>query len=563
MTQQDALTILKSGYSTFLTGGAGSGKTYVVNAYIKYLREHGIEPAITASTGIAATHIGGMTIHAWSGIGIRDTMSDWDIELMEEKKYLWDRYDRVKVLIIDEISMLSGNFLDILDRICRAFRRNELPFGGIQIVLCGDLFQLPPVTRDGQIPVLAIESTAWKQLKPVICYLHEQHRQDDDVFTEILNAMRSNTVNGEHRELLYERVREYDPEDFQSITKLFTHNADVDAINDQALSEIDEEERVFTMTAKGKANLIETLRKSCLAPGILRLKIGAEVMFVKNNFERGFVNGTRGQVVDFDPDTELPVVKLMDGREIVVDQETWAVEDEGKILASITQVPLRHAWAITVHKSQGMTLDAAVIDISKSFTYGMGYVALSRVRSLSGLHLVGFSENALAIDPKIIAIDQQLRSLSASAESRIMRYDDQDLQKMHDDFIMRCGGTLELTQKIKKEKSPKGSTNTVSYDLIQEGNTLEEVAKIRNLTIGTIIGHLYHCKENGMPIDFNHIKPDEILIDEIRKAVATTWKNKKKPLQLSAVKNFLDRQGIDCDFETIKLGLLFVDTEIK
>ena len=146
MTQHDALNIMKMGTNVFLTGGAGSGKTFVLNAYIKYLKEHDVDVAVTASTGIAATHMGGMTIHAWSGMGIRDYISDYDIDQMEEKKYLWDRYDKVQVLIIDEVSMLSGNFLDNLDRICRSFKREpEKPFGGIQVVLCGDLFQLPPI----------------------------------------------------------------------------------------------------------------------------------------------------------------------------------------------------------------------------------------------------------------------------------------------------------------------------------------------------------------------------------------------------------------------------------
>jgi ATP-dependent exoDNAse (exonuclease V) alpha subunit len=276
MTQDNALAIMKMGKSIYLTGGAGSGKTYVLNAFIKYLNEHDIDVAITASTGIAATHIGGMTIHAWSGIGIRDNVTDWDIEMMEEKKYLWDRYDKVKVLIIDEISMLSGTFLDTLDRICRAFKRKpELPFGGIQVILCGDLFQLPPVTKKGEPVSMVIDSKVWKTMNPIICYLSEQHRQDDEIFTDILNAIRQNNVQDYHLETLEERIREYSEDDFQNVTKLFTHNADVDTINNQQLASIDEEEFVFYMESKGKENLIETLKKSCLAPETLILKLGS------------------------------------------------------------------------------------------------------------------------------------------------------------------------------------------------------------------------------------------------------------------------------------------------
>ncbi len=259
MTQADALSIMKMGKNIFLTGGAGSGKTYVLNAYISYLRDHEINVAITASTGIAATHIGGMTIHAWSGMGIRESLSDWDIELLEEKKYLWDRYDKVKVLIIDEISMLSGTFLDTLDRVCRAFKRQPgVAFGGIQVIICGDLFQLPPVTKRDEKVSQVIDSQVWNNMSLVTCYLTEQHRQDDDAFTEILNAIRKNTVNEFHLEALQDRLREYDADDFESITKLFTHNADVDAINGQALAGISEEEVIYEMTSKGKENLVET-----------------------------------------------------------------------------------------------------------------------------------------------------------------------------------------------------------------------------------------------------------------------------------------------------------------
>jgi ATP-dependent exoDNAse (exonuclease V) alpha subunit len=259
-----------------------------------------------------------------------------------------------------------------------------------------------------------------------------------------------------HFETLESRIREYNEDDFQNITKLFTHNADVDTINNKQLASLDTDQRAFYMTSKGKSNLIENLKKSCLAPEILKLKIGTEVMFVKNNFDKGYVNGTRGTIVDFDSEMDLPVVKTLDGETITVDTENWAIEDEGKVLASITQIPLRHAWAITVHKSQGMSLDSAVIDLSKSFAYGMGYVALSRVRTLDGVHLLGISQNALAVDPTILAIDQQLQQLSDRASSRLEEISKSERKKTHDEFITDCGGTLEV-QKISKRKLLKRS----------------------------------------------------------------------------------------------------------
>jgi hypothetical protein len=562
MTQSDALSILKMGKNVFLTGGAGTGKTYVLNQYIQHCYDHDIPIAVTASTGIAATHIGGMTIHAWSGMGIKESLSNYEIEMMDEKKYLWDRYQKVRVLVIDEISMLSGVFLDTLDRLCRAMKRNHhQPFGGIQVIFCGDLFQLPPVskTNDAQ---LVIDSSIWNAMNLTTCYLTEQFRQNDDFFTEILNAIRANTITPEHVETLHDRVREYDEDDFGGITKLFTHNADVDQINFQQLENISDEEYLYEMTSKGKANLVETLKKSCLAPAILKLKIGAQVMFVKNNFEAGYVNGTRGQVIDINDD-ELPVVKTLAGKEIVVNQETWAVDDNGKILASISQIPLRHAWAITVHKSQGMSLDAAVIDLSKSFAYGMGYVALSRVRTLKGLHLVGFSESALLVDPRILTIDQKLQLSSELFVQKLSELSEAEITKRHEEFIIASGGKIEISKKKKKqEKISTRKTHEITYDLLVAGNTLPEIMRERGLQLGTVIEHLQKNKDSGKSLsDFPNLPIDYELVARVRDAYDAV-KSKDESLfdiKLTPIKRYLDQSGYDDGFDAIKFARLFID----
>lgn len=177
MTQSDALTILKTGANVFLTGAPGAGKTYVLNQYTQYLKEHDISVAITASTGIAATHIGGVTIHSWSGIGARQKITDYEVDDLESKKYLWRRYEQTKVLIIDEISMLSGDVFDSVNKICKSFRRNNLPFGGMQVVVVGDFFQLPPISKKGEETKFAFESASWRELNPLVTYITEQHRE--------------------------------------------------------------------------------------------------------------------------------------------------------------------------------------------------------------------------------------------------------------------------------------------------------------------------------------------------------------------------------------------------
>lgn len=404
MTQAQALKILKKGHNVFLTGAAGSGKTYTLGKFIEYLKDKKINVGITASTGIAATHLSGMTIHSWSGIGIKDIMSDKDLNSILGKTYLKTRFHKTNILIIDEISMLHAHRLDMIDRVCRAFKEKDVPFGGMQIVMCGDFFQLPPVTRGEEEGEFAYKSHIWNRMDLNICYLEEQYRQSDRAFLRVLSDIRTDSVNDDTVNYLLARYNQ-EVRGLIKPTRLYTHNTDVDAINEMELSKINQKLHSYQMTAKGNKDLLEFLYKSCLAPEILNLKFGAIVMFVKNNFDKGYVNGTLGKVIGFD-DNDYPIVETTTGLEIIASPSSWMIEEENKTLAEINQIPLRLAWAITIHKSQGMSLDAAEIDLSKSFVPGMGYVALSRVRTLSGMKLVGLNEMSLRINPEVLEMDK-------------------------------------------------------------------------------------------------------------------------------------------------------------
>jgi len=533
MTQSEALTILKTGANVFITGPAGSGKTYVVNEYIAYLREHHVPVGITASTGIAATHLGGMTIHAWSGIGVKNSLSEDDLDAIVKKSQMRRRIEEAAVLVIDEVSMLHHFRLDLVDDVLRYVRGRmsgkqylaELPFGGLQVVLCGDFFQLPPVSRYGEPePKFVYHSRAWRGSNEgegqfTVCYLSENYRQVDDISLSILNEIRSGEVSDEAREHLRSRYRERGGDSraddtsknsdssnsTASLTRLFTHNISVDTVNDAELSKIPGPECTYEMISRGRKPLVETLKKNCLAPERLRLRKGARVMCVKNNFEDGYVNGTLGTVVSCGPGVD-PVVQTVGrpgqrvagkngvGQEgqktITIERASWTIEDDGKVLAEIQQYPLRLAWAITVHKSQGMSLDAAEVDLSQSFEPGMGYVALSRVRTLAGLTILGMNEMALQVHPEVLEHDRHLRQLSESSRGQLGAEDNKDIANKHAQFLAKVAPLHKLSKLSRERKERKISTFEKTAELILRGESLKEIAKSREVTVETVIAHI-------------------------------------------------------------------------
>jgi ATP-dependent DNA helicase PIF1 len=256
------------------------------------------------------------------------------------------------------------------------------------------------------------------------------------------------------------------------VTRLYSHNIDVDTINDRHLAQLDSPVKRYEMATKGAKAKVEQLAKGLLVPPVLQLKQGAEVMFVANNFADGFVNGSRGRVVGFDHQT--PLVQLQTGRTLRVEPYTWSLTEDGRVRAEISQLPLRLAWAITIHKSQGMSLDAAEIDLSRAFTPGMGYVALSRVRSLNGLYLKGLNNTALAMHPQIYTLDDQLRAASRS------------LAAATNDFVEEAAVTSgldeELLEFLKAWRLKRSREEQIPPYMIAHNITLEAVATLKPVT---------------------------------------------------------------------------------
>lgn len=454
MNQETALKVLKLGRNAFITGTAGSGKSYLLGQYINYLsKEIKVSAdaiAITASTGIAASLIGGITLHSFSGIGISDYMTDEDIQKFFIKRgKLRQRILLAKILIIDEISMVHRKQFELASRMISYAKGNKAPFGGMQVIVTGDFYQLPPVSKansqEENRDRFCFMSQTWVDCNFAVCYLNEQHRAKGSELNNLLNAMRTETLDEDHFALLESRQNTQHNED---ILHLYTHNEDVDSINLDKLCKIEAKSYIYKATHDGKESAVQTLMKSITAPTTLELKVGAKVMFVKNDMDAGFVNGTQGTIIRFDNNSEndppfTPVVETVDGDIICAEPYAWQLMEGEKVIAEVKQIPLRLAWAITIHKSQGMSLDEAKINLSRCFETGQGFVALSRLRGIEGLHIEGIGMRALQLNPLAIKADKRFLQLSEDIETELYDIKESDILIQHKSFasFLRKSGT--------------------------------------------------------------------------------------------------------------------------
>jgi len=573
MKQKTALDILKSGKNVFITGSAGTGKTYLLNLYTQYLKERRVYPTIVAPTGIAASHLGGQTIHSFFALGIRDSIDEGYVDFLLDKKYLKTRFSKLKLLIIDEVSMISPEIFSSMDLILRGFKGTDAPFGGVQVVISGDFFQLPPVSKVPKDKRFAWQTPVWKALDLHTCYLEEKFRQDDDRLIQVLDDIRSGEISVSSEQMLGDRHEKELNSHFRP-TKLYTHNVDVDRINLDELNKLEGESKLFAYESKGSEKNIGKIFKSSLVLETLALKKGAVVIFIKNNQEAGYVNGTTGTVLSFSPIDNMPIVRTTEGKKIKLEPEDWSLEnDSGKVTATVSQVPLRLAWAITIHKSQGMTLDAAEIDLSKTFETGQGYVALSRIKNIEGLRLMGLNNMALRVDPLILHIDDRIKMASKKASDSIEALTKESVEKLFEDHISHLGGTVskekidEERQNIKEGKPSHSAyvtpTHTKTKNLIEKSDTLVKLAINRGLGKSTIVQHLTLIKEEDPKIDLDKYKPDEALFTRVDDAVLKLKTKKLKEnfsedatLRLKPVFEALDGE---VSYDDLRVCMLFLD----
>lgn len=412
----------------FITGPGGTGKSTLIKQLQLDAKRKNLNIQICALTGCAAVLIGckAKTIHSWSGIGLGNGTIGMHVKRAALNKYKSKTWKSVDILVIDEVSMMSQKIFEMLDAIGKATRQNGRPFGGIQVIFLGDFYQLPPVGNKEEPETMryCFESPLWRETfsKENIVKLAKIFRQTDEVYTKILNQIREGRLKKSSNDLLMSLVgRQIEEGSLIQPTKLFPIRSRVDAINERKMAELDVAESEFklkylkTIPAIGKDNIplpkmtpeqidaeLLNIHNSILCNDVLKLKVGAQVMCVVNiELPTGgmICNGSQGVVTKF-TEQGLPVVKYRSGQEMTMNYHVWESENIPGI--GVSQIPLILAWAITIHKSQGATMDAAEIDVGSGvFECGQTYVALSRVKSLDGLYLTSFDASKILINKKV------------------------------------------------------------------------------------------------------------------------------------------------------------------
>lgn len=402
--QKQILNAVLSGKNVFFTGSAGTGKSFLLRKIISAL-----PPAVTmatASTGVAACHIGGITLHQFAGIGLGTATQERCIQLASRPSAT-SVWRKTKHLVIDEISMVDGDFFDKIEAVARHIRRTERPFGGIQLILCGDFFQLPPVSRSNDKAKFCFESEAWQKCVHFNFELQTVHRQKDAAFVKVLNSIRIGRITDDIVDILKETAKQKIESNGVLATRLCSHVKEADEINEFQLNELKSESKIYT-ALDSDSSMTYMLDQQLPVPGKLVLKVGAQVMLLKNiNINSGLVNGARGVVIDFKND--IPIIQLRSGTRYEAKMEKWAVKTTSSVIIHRKQVPLKLAWAFSIHKSQGLTLDCVEMCLSRVFDAGQSYVALSRAQSLQSLRVLDFNSQQVWANTVVLEFYKRFR----------------------------------------------------------------------------------------------------------------------------------------------------------
>lgn len=411
--QTMALNLLNKGENLFLTGPGGVGKTAVLKTFASQTRK---KLAITSTTGTSALLLNGTTVHSFLGIGLGKEKVSILADRIIKSTYLKNRWCQVECLIIDEISMMHPDLFDKIEQLARTIRKSDVPFGGIQLVLSGDFLQLPCIGTMN----FCFEAKSWNKCVTNVVCLDEIIRQGDKKFQKCLNAVRMGEITREVRDILESRVgaKLHNTYGIRP-TKLYAKNINVDKENDLELDKLAEQGKdflVYEMNMEVQADirtrknyLLRKFYKYCPVSERVELCVGAQVMLMKNiDMSCGLANGSRGVVMGFN-DSSMPIIRFLNGEQRAIGMEIWDMKEKNKRVIRAYQIPLRVAYAISIHKSQGCSLDYAEVDLSNIFEYGQAYVALSRVKSLNGLSIKAIDYKCIQADPIAVSYYQSLR----------------------------------------------------------------------------------------------------------------------------------------------------------
>jgi ATP-dependent DNA helicase PIF1 len=533
--QAKALHLLNSRNNVFLTGAAGTGKSFLLQQFLRG-KDWNTHP-ILASTGTAAMIVGGRTFHSFFGLGIMEGGRDATVARGMRNKRLHRRIQEAQCVIVDEVSMLSGETLSTAEHIARCVRENEQPWGGLRIVAVGDFAQLPPVQDAGKPKDWGFQHPIWHASQFSPAYLSTPVRSQDKTLLSVLNSIRDGQVTDSVVEFLQNRTMQ--PHTTFTGTRLFPHRATADRYNDEKLGTLQGRVCVYPTYYEGSSVHVEHLKRQCPISEALHVKVGALVMFRKNatSYPYEYVNGTLGTIVALSDD--VITVRSQDGTSIDVVRATFSfIDGNGIEKASAYNFPLTLAWATTIHKAQGASIDSLLVNLTRLWESGHAYVALSRARSESGLFVEQWDARSIIADPAVQDFYHAIRS----EWERIAT------------TLPDSSPTLSTEARSKpKKKEKKMKNHRKTLPLVQQKKSLEEIATILAWKEDTIVRHIEKLLLEREPLDIEYLRPPEEQFDRIAAAFYEHG--------MEALKPIYDACEGDYTYTDVRLVKLFVEKD--
>lgn len=535
--QSKALHLLESGSNVFLTGAAGTGKSFLLQQFLR--GKDWNEYPILASTGTAAMLVNGRTFHSFFGLGIMEGGRDATVSRVLRNGHLHKRIQKAHCVIIDEISMLSGETLATAEEIARNVRESVRPWGGLRIIAVGDFAQLPPVQRGGGAVDWGFTHDVWRESHFSPAFLETPVRTNEPELLNALNSIREGNVSSDVIKFLQSRTVQ--PSDSFDGTRLFPHRATADRYNHQRLDTLPGRENIFPTSYEGRGISIEQLKRQCPIPEEIHLKIGALVMLRKNDaqYPYAYVNGTLGTIMALANDTLT--IKLLDGKTIDVERATFSLIDgNGEEQASAYNFPITLAWASTIHKAQGASIDSLMISLTRLWESGHAYVALSRARSVKGLFIEQWDERSIFIDPLVQdfyhSIRHEWEQISASLP-------DTELKP----------SSASRSRPTTKKARAKGGNHKKTLPLLEQKIPLDKISQQLEWKEDTIIGHIEKLLLEKVPLDIEYLRPEEYQFEQIAGAFYQHGMDALKPIY--------DACNGEYSYSEVKLVKLFLEKE--